>query len=222
MERKFFLNDRLTDEEISKFKLFDDEELIFATREHWLPLSLRLVRLLVTGLVFAVGFAFVFTLVLHSLPLAINSFLLVLLLTNSLIVRELIHWCFHLYIATNKQIIEVRYSPLLSHAINSVLLDQIRCTEIDVEMFGILPELLGIGNVEITFDRPTHKEEFVIRSIRSPRAMANMLSAQIHQALPNSQNHPQQQSMQDLLWVKEMKKDKYRFIGDSNYGYPVN
>lgn len=221
MERKFFLNDRLTNEEISKFKLFDDEELIFASREHWLPMSLRLIRMIFIGMLFAIGFAFVFIAGLHSPPLAINSFLLVLLLTNSMIVRELIHWCFHLYIATNKQIIEVRYSPLLSHAINSVLLDQIRCTEIDVEMFGILPELIGIGNVELTFDRPTHKEEFVIRSIRSPRVIANMLSAQIHQAIPNSQNLPQK-SVQNLLWIKEMKKDKYRFIGDSNYGYPVN
>ncbi len=218
--KEFFLHDRLTDVQIAKFKLFDDEELIFACREHWLPLTLRLVRQAISGLVIAIALSFIFTIFLKSIPLAINGFLLIVVLTNIIAVRELIHWCYHLYIATNKQLIEVHYSPLLSHAINSVLLDQIRCTEIDVEMYGIIPELIGIGNVAITFDRPTHKEEFVIRGIRSPRAIANMLSAQIHQALPNFQKQITQP--QQLLWIKELKKNKYRFLGDSNYGNTFN
>lgn len=219
--RPFFLSDRLTDTQIEKFKHFEDEELIFACREHWLPLVLRLVKQAIIGLTLATALSVTFILIFHSISLGISSFLLALLITGTIAIRYLIHWSFHLYIATNKQIIEVHYSPLMSEAINSVLLDQIRCTEIDVEMFGIIPELIGIGNVELTFDRPTHKEEFVIRSIRSPHAIANLLSAQIHQANPNSQRIAQQQ----LLWVKnqsELKKNKYRFLGDSNYGYTVN
>ena len=219
-DEPFFLHDRLTDTQIAKFKLFSDEELIFACREHWLPLTLRLVRQALTGLAIAISLSFMFAVILKNIPLAVSVFFLVVVLANIIAVRELIHWCYHLYIATNKQLIEVRYSPLLSHAINSVLLDQIRCTEIDVEMYGIIPELIGIGNVAITFDRPTHKEEFVIRGIRSPRAIANLLSAQIHQALPNFQKQPVQP--QQLLWIKELKKNKYRFLGDSNYGNTVN
>lgn len=219
--RDVFLNDRLFDAQITRFKLFEDEELIFACREHWLPLVLRLVRQAVTGLIIAISLSFVFIFFLKSMSLAISAFFLIVLLTNIVAVRELIHWCYHLYIATNKQLIEVRYSPLLSHAINSVLLDQIRCTEIDVEMYGIIPELIGIGNVAITFDRPTHKEEFVIRGIRSPRSIANLLSAQIHQSLPTIQKQ-NLQSPEKLLWTRELKRNKYRFLGDSNYGNTVN
>lgn len=215
--RDFFLNDRLSDSQIVKFKLFENEKLIFACREHWLPLVLRLVRQALTGLVIAIALSFVFAFSLKSLSLAVSTFFLIVLLTNIVAVRELIHWCYHLYIATNKQLIEVRYSPLLSHAINSVLLDQIRCTEIDVEMYGIIPELIGIGNVAITFDRPTNKDEFVIKGVRSPRSVANLLSAQIHQSLPLL---PKQtvQSSEKLLWTRELKQNKYRFLGDSNYG----
>lgn len=221
MKYPFFLNDRLSEQEIAEFKLFRDEKMIFACREHWLPLVVRLLGQAILGMLIAFTFSFAFVAILKSVPLAICSFLLIILLTNGLAVRELIHWSYHLYIATNKQLIEVRYTPLLSHVINSVLLEQIRCTEIDLEMHGIIPELIGIGNVVVTFDRPTHKEEFVMHDIRSPRVIANLLSAQIHQSLPKFQNNHTQQT-QKPLWIKELKKNKYRFLGDSNYGNTIN
>ena len=161
-----------------------------------------------------------FLILLHSVSLAICSFFFILLIVSVVSIRDLIHWSFHLYIATTKQIIEVHYSPLLSEAVNSILLDQIRCTEIDVEMYGIIPELIGIGNVEITFDRPTHKEEFVIRGIRSPRAVANLLSAQIHRGMPSAGLSRGQTT--SPLWVKDMKKNKYVFLGETAYGYTAN
>lgn len=214
--KEFFLRDRLSDSQIEKFKLFDDEELIFATREHWLPLVVRLIQKTFLSIIVGVALSSMLFLLLHSISLGISSFFLTLLIGSIASIRDLIHWSFHLYIATTKQIIEVHYSPLLSEAINSVLLDQIRCTEIDVEMYGLVPELLGIGNVELTFDRPTHKEEFVIRDIRSPRKIANLLSAQIHQT-------PQtRQQMTSPLWVRELERNKYKFVGDVNYGYSAN
>lgn len=216
--KDFFLNDRLSAAQVAKFKLFDDEELIFACREHWLPLSLKLLRVFVLGLFLAIGLAAVFVVVIHSIALAIASFFLVVAICGLIAARLMVHWSFHFYVATTKQIIEVHYSPLLSQAVNSVLLDQIRCTEIDVAMFGIIPELIGIGDVEITFDRPTHKEIFVIKSIRSPRIIANSLSAQIHQGVIAKSV----KEFQQPLWTKELKNNKYRFLGDTNYGYVSN
>lgn len=213
--KEFFLRDRLVDAQIGKFKLFENEGLIFATREHWLPLIVHLIQINFFTLIVSMMFSSMILLGLHSISLAISSFFLIFLIGGIVSIRDLIHWSFHLYIATTKQLIEVHYSPLLSEAINSVLLDQIRCTEIDVEMYGLIPELLGIGNVELTFDRPTHKEEFVIKDIRSPRQIANLLSAQIHQA-------PQQQVRTQPLWVREMEQNKYKFLGDVNYGYSAS
>lgn len=216
--KEFFLRDRLNDSQIEKFKLFEDEELIFATREHWLPLVVRLFQKTFVSLFIAAMISSALLLALNSISLAFSTFFLVVLIGSIASLRDLIHWSFHLYIATNKQIIEVHYSPLVSEAINSVLLDQIRCTEIDVEMYGLIPELIGIGNVELTFDRPTHKEEFIIKDIRSPRKIANLLSAQIHQGPQTPLRYSQQ------LWVreKELKANKYKFLGDVGYGYTTN
>lgn len=218
-----FLNDRLSEDQVGKFKLFADEELIFACREHWLPMILRIVKFSLIGLILAVMTSFFFVIVVQSTNLAISSFILMVLIAGLVVMREFIHWSFHIYIATTKQIIEIHYNPLLSHSVNSVLLDQIRCTEIDVAMYGIIPELIGIGNVELTFDRPTHKEQFVIRGIRSPRAVASLLSAQIHQTLPNVTFS--QRQVKNPIWIREigeLKKNKYRFLGDSSYGYNPN
>ncbi len=214
---ELFFKDRLTEAQVEKFKLFNDEELIFACREHWLPVVLRLIRKSFVGLFIATACSSVFILLIHSTVLAAGTFFLIILITGLLAVRDLIHWSFHMYIATTKQLIEVHYNPLISHAINSVLLEQIRCTEIDVEMYGIIPELLGIGNVEVTFDRPTHKEIFIIKDIRSPRTIANLLSAQIHQA----QGSDRKQQAQPL-WARELTNNKYRFLGDVTYGYTSN
>lgn len=217
-DKEFFLKDRLSESQVGKFKLFGDEELIFATREHWLPLAFRLINTTFISLVAASIASSVIMLLLHNIGLSLSVFFLIMLIGSIGGLRDLIHWSFHLYIATNKQIIEVHYSPLLSEAINSVLLDQIRCTEIDVEMYGLIPELIGIGNVALTFDRPTHKEEFIIRDIRSPRKIANLLSGQIHQT-PQAQA---QKTPNSLLWTRELESNKYRFLGESGYGYTAN
>lgn len=210
----FFLNDRLNDTQIERFLLFEDEELIFATREHWLPLVFRAVKHTFLSILLAATAAIILFVGASSISVSISVFFLILLIGSMVIIRDLIHWSFHLYIATNKQIIEIHYSPLLSEAINSILLDQIRCTEIDVDMFGFIPEILGIGNVELTFDRPTHKEQFIIHGIRSPRTIAKLLSAQIHQVVPNGLT-----PVTKPLWIRELKKNKYRFLGDTPYGY---
>lgn len=216
-KNNFFLKDRLTEEQIEKFKLFADEELIFACREHWLPLLFRNIKQLLLGVMIAFLVAAGFIIVFGSIGLSLLAFYFTILLTLFSATRTLIHWNFHIYIATTKQIIEVHYDPLISHGVNSVLLDQIRCTEIDVSMYGVIPELIGIGNVEITFDRPTHKEVFVIKGVRSPRLVANLLSAQIHQGIQN--NALTMRRFGQPIWVKELKKNKYRFLGDVQYGY---
>lgn len=214
-QASFFLNDRLTDSQIEKFKLFDNEELIFACREHWLPVTLNVIRETIISLLLASTFALIFIFGAQSIAFAISIFMFTILVGSIISVRNLIYWSFHMYIATNKQIIEVHYTPLLSQATNSVLLDQIRCTEIDVSMYGIIPGLIGIGDVEITFDRPTHKEQFIIHSIRSPHTIANLLSAQIHQTMPSIAKNQVQQP----IWIKELKKNKYKFLGNKKYEF---
>lgn len=74
-------------------------------------------------------------------------------------------WYFHLYILTNRKILEVWYAPLYSHVMNDVLLDQVNCTQVDFRRSGFLNEMLDMGDVVLTFDRPTHQEEFIFKDV---------------------------------------------------------
>lgn len=178
--KEMFFQDKLHDADVKKFLIFPGEKLILATREHAAPLFLRLMYISLFmgffGLLLPVATVVFF----QESVLAVEFFLTILFITLGLYTREVIHWFFHLYIITNRKIVEVSYNPLSTEISNSILLDQLRCTEIDAEVHGALSEILDIGTVVITFDRPTHQEEFRLTNIRSPRKTANSLSLKLY------------------------------------------
>ncbi len=177
---KTFLKETLQDNEIINFLTFPDEKLILAVREHAAELFIRLFQMTTFSLLINAIFTGLSYFLLKDIVLSLAVFSVFMLIGSGTFIREVIHWYFHLYIITTKKVIEIKYNPLFSEVSNSVLLDQIRCTEIDAELYGFVSELLDLGNVVITFDRPTHQEEFVIRGIRSPRKIANYLSSHLH------------------------------------------
>ena len=177
---KTFLKETLEQDEVIKFLTFPDEKLILAVREHAAELFIRLLQMTTFALLINTLFTGLSYFLLRDVLLSCAIFSVFTLIGSGTIIREVIHWYFHLYIITSRKVIEIKYNPLFSEVSNSVLLDQIRCTEIDAELYGFVSELLDLGNVVITFDRPTHQEEFVIRGIRSPRKIANYLSSHLH------------------------------------------
>lgn len=64
------------------------------------------------------------------------------------------------------------------------MLDKVNCTEIDLKVAGFFNELLEMGDVVITFDRPTHEEEFVLKDIYKPEKIEKFLTIRLmdHQA----------------------------------------
>ncbi|MEM4271140.1 MAG: hypothetical protein QXO70_03550, partial [Candidatus Pacearchaeota archaeon] len=85
-------------------------------------------------------------------------------------------WHCHFYLLTNRRVLEVSYKPLFSNTINNVILNQVKSTEIDIEKKGFINQLFDIGNVIITFDRPTHREEFCFMNIKDPRSVGFLLA----------------------------------------------
>lgn len=190
--RKTFLKERLDQDEVKKFLTFPDEELILAAREHAAQLLMRLFQSTVLIFFADILFTFLSYFIFRDVGFSFATFMVIALMGNALFIREVVHWYFHLYIITTRKIVEVKYNPLFSEISNSVLLDQLRCTEIDAEMYGFVYEFLDLGNVAITFDRPTHQEEFVLKGIRSPRKVANYLSSHLHNAANATNANPQQ------------------------------
>lgn len=111
-------------------------------------------------------------------------------------------WRSHYYIVTDRKMIEIRGFPLLFRTVNDVLLDRVRCTEIDVRRQGIMHTLLNLGDIIITFDRPTHQEEFAISDIHDPDHVGLFLSDMLE-----SNKDPDT----SLVWHKNTTSSSYRF-----------
>lgn len=114
-----------------------------------------------------------------SIPLFIATSILLVSVFTSIVAKTIIDWYFHLYILTTRKLVEVWYTPLASHAVNGILLDQVNCTEIDVKTTGFFNELLGIGDINISFDRPTHQEEFVMSNVQHSHELGVFLTQQL-------------------------------------------
>jgi len=105
----------------------------------------------------------------------ITSIIVVIISSLSISAKIVTDWYFHFYVVTDKRIIEISHAPLFSHTMCDVLLSQVRCTEIDVKINGIIHQLLDIGDIIVSFDRPTHQEEFVFYDIKDPRKIGAIL-----------------------------------------------
>lgn len=163
-------------EETSAFLSLPEEKLLIAKRKHWFVLVAPLVIISVLGL-FGVVFINLIS-SFFSLPLSfrIIALLLPITLIFSLLTRTIVDWYLHMYIITTRKILEVCYTPFFSHWVNQILLDQVRCTEVDINTNGLVNQIFNKGHVCLTFDRPTHEEEFTLTDIANPRQTGTYLT----------------------------------------------
>ncbi len=158
-----------------KFVTLPDEKLILVQRKHWGTFMFPVTIALSIGILFLIASTFAYKYA-DDYPLVIFlSLLSLFIFISTLAVRSVFDWYFNLYVVTNKKIIEVSFRPMLSRQINAVFLDQVKCTEIDTKIEGLLNEFLDVGDVVITFDRPTHQEEFALTYIKDPKNVENYL-----------------------------------------------
>ncbi len=166
----------LRDRFAKKFLTLQDEHLIFSTRQHWSVLfpAITLNVFLVVGVSVFVSLSSMIA------PIYFFSFMLIALIVLSIsleiFIKNLAEWFFHFYIVTNRKIVEVAYRPMYSKVIYEVLLDQVRCTEVDVKASGLSNEIMNVGTVLMTFDRPTNEKIFTIENIKDPRRAAMHLA----------------------------------------------
>ena len=178
--------DIITPEICQRFITLPDERLIVGKRQHWFAVmpALTVMILLELGLIIlgTVAFlegAFDPTFFIISLALFVSAGISV----GAKIVAD---WYYHLYIVTTKRILEVNCAPLFSHSIDDVALDQVRITEIRVDIKGFVNELLDKGDVVIAFDRPSHEETMVIAEIQDPTTTGAVLANSIKLMMQSS------------------------------------
>lgn len=96
--------------------------------------------------------------------------------------------------------------PFFSEGVSDILLNLVRCTEIDTHTRGVINQMFDKGDIYITFDRPTHEEGFILKDIDSPRLTGELLNQVLIADLSNDKN-------QEATWVKSKNgKSKYRYL----------
>lgn len=190
---------------LKKLLTFPGERILTAKRRHWFVIVSPIIVTVLLSLTFSAFGFFITVFYLESYLLFILFLLVNFTIALNLIGKLVIDWYFHLYVVTDRKILEVCYSPLFSHQICDVLLDQVRCTEVDVKINGMLNELIDRGDVVVTFDRPTHQEEFTFSQIKDPKKIGMLLGNAFHSSMQVN-NSPS-------FWYEDRNQPgKYRFI----------
>ena len=182
--------------------LHKKEEILLRKRQHWLVLIMPMFFLTIIAVVVSLFLYYLFILKISQIGLFISSTFVVILITGSAIAKLLVDWHCHFYILTTNRILEVCYKPLFSNYINNVILNQVKSTEIDIEKAGIINQLLDMGNVIVTFDRPTHQEEFRLMNIKNPKEIGFLMSDVLDIEKPDMMSSP--------MWYKS-KNEENRF-----------
>lgn len=158
------------------FITFPDEKIILASRQHKFLLILPVT---VIVLVSVLSFVLLITLKtsgLFSFPVFISLFMLVVILMNAAVIKLLSDWYYHFYVVTSRKIVEVSCNPLFSRVISGLLLEQVRVTEVDVEVNGLINDIFNMGHVIIDFDRMAHEERFTLYNIERPHETSRLLA----------------------------------------------
>lgn len=179
----------------SSFLDLEGEELLFVTRRHPFVIIYPLFILGFLTIIFLTSAIFLYTKIFPSFTMLIASVLMIFSISLTLSIYSYIYWYFHLYVLTNRKILEVKYTPLFSHIVNDIFLDKVACTEIDLSSRGFFNELIDMGDLTITFDRPTHEEEFVLHGIKGCDDLGKFLTQKLMIG-----NNIQQESA--VIWMR--------------------
>lgn len=181
---------------------FLQEDFLIAKRQHKFVLFTPLCIAVVLFFTFTIIAGYLFMGALHSFELFLVSELIISIIFLDIIAKVLVDWYLHAYIVTSHKILEVRYSPFASDTTNEVLMDQVKCTEVDVHTHGILNQIIGMGDVSLTFDRPTHQQEFVFSNIYNYRDVGRLMSSMFD----NSARKTEETTTP--MWYKSKDKEK--------------
>lgn len=160
------------------FLTLPGEKLLFAQRQHKITLIVPVFLVFFLAL-FSVGIFSTIYFFILSIPFLFLGLLLTVVITLITLSRVFTEWFFHFYIITDHKLLEGKYAPFSMSKLNDVLLDQVKFTEIDTEKDGIINQLLDIGDVTITFDRPIHQQEITFSKIKHADKISDILSSQL-------------------------------------------
>jgi len=181
------------------FLTLKDEKLQLVKRKHPFVVLIPIIIICCLTVFFISSAFFIFQEIFYSPSLFYVTALMLISVAISLSTKNIVDWYFHMYILTNRKILELQYTPLTSYIVNDIMLDRVNCTEVDLQSNGFFNEIIDMGDICITFDRPTRREEFVLKDIQGSHELATYLTQQLLDA-PQSASMLQQQN---TIWFRQ-------------------
>lgn len=188
------------------------EKIFLRRRKHWFVLVHPILYLFL-GYIFILTVSFIASYMFPQLRIVALPFaILITILFINIVVKLIIDWLFHFYVLTDKRILDIQYSPLFKDVINNVILSQVKTTEVSFESKGFVNRFFNIGDVILTFDRPTHEDEFTLADIADPKdicfLMANLLD------ITRQNFYGAQDMMAKPVWTRTKNDKKHYRITD--------
>ena len=166
----------ISQDEVQNFITLNDEKLILAQRKHWIIALKPIVNSVFLALLLEIALYVGLFMYLSLFSLFITVSLLIITITVSRFVKVIIEWYCHLYIITNRRVMEICHVPFSSYHVNDLLLDQMRVVEIDIEVGTIFNQIVGKGDVNILLDQYAHTNTFTLHDVPNPRNTATYLT----------------------------------------------
>lgn len=156
--------------DISFYGKEKDEEVILVVRSHWIKyLPFLAASLLV--LFFPLIFILLDTTLSENVVLFLAFFIPCLTLSLSIIVYAFIRWFYNVNIITDKRIIDLDFTSVVSHSLSEARLEKIE--DITHKQLGLVGSLFDVGTVYFQTAGATAEIEF--DSIREPRIIQDIL-----------------------------------------------
>jgi uncharacterized membrane protein YdbT with pleckstrin-like domain len=193
-------NNMITQGNWNIFLTLKSEELLLVKRKHPFVLIAPIFITCALALFFIACSFLLFQEIIYSPSLLFVSTLVLISIAISLSTKTIVDWYFHMYILTNRKILELQYTPLTSYSVNDIMLDRVNCTEVDLISNGFFNEIIDMGDIVITFDRPTRREEFVLKDIQGSHELATYLTQQLLDGSAQSSIAVQQQN---TIWFRQ-------------------
>ena len=201
MKGEFFMkNGMITRGNWNIFLTLREEQLLLVKRTHPFVVFIPIIIICCLTLFFISSAFFLFENIFYSPSLFYVTTLLLISIAISLTTKNIVDWYFHMYILTNRKILELRYTPLTSYIVNDIMLDRVNCTEVDLQSNGFFNEIIDMGDICITFDRPTRREEFVLKDIQGSHELATYLTQQLLERTPQTDSLIPQQN---TIWLRQ-------------------
>ncbi len=207
-------NETIVTVDCTKFLSFEGEKILIAVNKHILTLfpsfiTLGFVIIFLEAIVVVGGFY------INSLLFLITGTTAVMLISIIVLIHTLIESYYHIYIVTNRKVLEIAAIPFVGISDSQIMLDQVKCTELDMHTEGFIYNLFDIGNITLTFDRPISQQALVLSSIKKYREAGTILSQLVVKDTEQIQKNQQNQT--EEVWYKtEDQNSKYRFMEETN------